>query len=51
MSQRDLFVVVADLDAEHAVKTLLCNRQPSLGIRLDFKPPNGDLLRGCFKSP
>lgn len=58
MNKRDLFVVVADLDAENSVKTLLCHRQQSLGIRLDFNPtrsPNGDLLRcndhdpGCFK--
>ncbi len=58
MSKRDLFVVVADLDAENAITTLLCQRQPALGIQLDFnpdRPPNGDLLRysgrdsGCYK--
>lgn len=58
MSKRDLFVVVADLDAENAIRTLLCQRQPALGIQLDFKPdrpPNGDMLRywgrdsGCYK--
>lgn len=58
MSQRDLFVVVADLDAENAVKTLLNERQEALEIRLDFSPdrhPQGDLLRysgrdsGCYK--
>ncbi|EFK07454.1 conserved hypothetical protein [delta proteobacterium NaphS2] len=48
MSKRDLFVVVADLDAENAIKTLLTRRQKALGIALDFSPispPNGDLLR------
>ncbi len=59
MSKRDLFVVVADLDAENTFKTLLCDRQPELGIRLDFDPrgaPQGDILRwpgrdpGCYKS-
>lgn len=58
MSKRDLFVVVADLDAENAIKTLLVERQPALGITLDFNPappPQGDLLRyagrdsGCYK--
>lgn len=58
MSKRDLFVVVADLDAENAIKTLLCDRQNALGIQLDFnpdRPPQGDLLRysgrdsGCVK--
>jgi len=58
MSKRDLFVVVADLDAENAIKTLLCERQPALGVQLQFnpdRPPQGDLLRysgrdsGCFK--
>ncbi len=57
MKKRDLFVVVADLDAENAVKTLLTERQEALGIALDFSPfppPNGDLLRysgrdsGCY---
>lgn len=56
--KRDLFVVVADLDAENAIKTLLCERQSSLGIKIDFnpdRPPQGDLLRyagrdsGCYK--
>lgn len=59
MSKRDLFVVVADLDAENAIKTLLVDRQNSLGICLDFnpdRPPQGDLLRyggrdsGCRKN-
>lgn len=58
MSKRDLFVVVADLDAENAIKTLLHGRQEALQIRLDFNPerhPQGDLLRysgrdsGCYK--
>lgn len=45
---RDLFVVVADLDAENAVKTLLCERQKALGVEIRFNPdhiPHGDLLR------
>lgn len=51
-------MVVADLDAEVAIRTLLLDRQPALGIRLDFDPggrPLGDLLRysgrdcGCRK--
>jgi len=55
---RDLFVVVADLDMEHTIKTLLCDRQRALGISLEFDPdhmPQGDLLRfsgrdaGCFR--
>jgi hypothetical protein len=58
MSQRDLYVVVADLDAENAVRSLLCERQVALGICLRFnpdRPPLGDLLRysgrdsGCYK--
>lgn len=58
MNKRELFVVVADLDAENAIKTLLVDRQPALGITLDFNPappPQGDLLRyagrdsGCYK--
>ena len=58
MSQRDLFVVVADLDAENVVRTLLENRQAALRVKLDFcpqSPPRGDLLRyagrdsGCYK--
>lgn len=58
MSKRDLFVVVADLDAENAVKTLLANRQHALGIQLEFRadrPPGRDLLRytgrdaGCYR--
>lgn len=57
MSKRDLFLVVADLDAENVFKTLLGQRQEALGISLDFiaeAPPNGDLLRysgrdcGCY---
>jgi hypothetical protein len=57
MSKRDLFVVVADLDAENTIKTLLTERQEALGIALNFfpfSPPNGDLLRysgrdsGCY---
>ena len=50
MTQRDLFVVVADLDAENAVRSLLLERQESLGIKLNFnadRPPDGDLLRYC----
>lgn len=58
MTRRDLFVVVADLDAENAIGTLLCDRQRALGIELDFsatQPPQGDLLRyvgrdaGCYR--
>ena len=58
MNKRDLFIVVADLDAENAIKTLLTERQEALGIALDFSslsPPNGDLLRysgrdsGCYQ--
>lgn len=58
MSKRDLFVAVADLDAENAIKTLLCHRQEALGIQLEFNPertPSGDLFRynkrdsGCYK--
>ncbi len=58
MNKRDLFVVVADLDAENAVKTLLVDRQCALGIQLNFnpdRPSQGDLLRysgrdsGCYK--
>lgn len=57
MSKRDIFVVVPDLDAENVIKTLLTQRQESLGISLNFTPappPSGDLLRyfgrdaGCF---
>jgi hypothetical protein len=54
MNKRDLFVVVADLDAENALKTLLTKRQPALGIRMEFDPSH-DLLRysgrdaGCCK--
>jgi len=59
MSKRDLFVVMADLDAENAISKLLCKRQSALGIRVDFnpdRPPAGDLLRyagrdsGCYKN-
>lgn len=58
MTRRDLFVAVADLDAENAMKTLLVDRQRALGIQLSFnpdRPPNGDLFRyngrdsGCYK--
>lgn len=58
MSKRDLFVVVADLDAENAITTLLVKRQEALGVRLNFnpdRPPQGDLLRytgrdsGCYR--
>jgi hypothetical protein len=48
MTKRDLFVVVADLDAENVVRSLLCHRQKALRVHLDFcpePPPNGDLLR------
>lgn len=59
MSKRDLFVAVADLDAENTIKTLLGERQAALGVKLQFnpdRPPQGDLLRysgrdsGCFKN-
>ena len=59
MSKRDLFVVVADLDAENAIKTLLRDRQKALEIRVTFDPappPQGDLLRyvghdsGCYRN-
>ena len=49
-----LLFVVADLDAENAIKTLLGKRQHALGIRLEFNR-QGDLLRyfgrdaGCYK--
>jgi hypothetical protein len=58
MSRRDLFVVVADLDAENVINTLLTKRQKALRIQLQFnpdRPPEGDLLRyagrdsGCYK--
>ena len=54
MTKRDLFVTVADLDAENVIKTLLSQRQPALGINLDFNA-NPDLLRysgrdsGCYQ--
>ena len=50
--KRDLFIVVADLDSENVIKTLLLKRQMALQISLDFI--NEDLLRyagrdsGCF---
>jgi len=58
VSKRDLFVVVADLDAENAIRTLLTERQHSLNVTLDFNPlapVQGDLLRfngrdsGCYQ--
>ncbi len=58
MSKRDLFVVVADLDAENVMKTLLSQRQEALGVSFQFnpdRPPQGDLLRyqgrdsGCYR--
>lgn len=56
MSQRDLFVIVPDLDTENAVATLLTQRQRSLQIQLDFEPRDEvDLLRyagrdsGCYR--
>ena len=58
MNKRDLFVVVADLDAENAIKTLLTERQQALGVNFQFvpePPPNGDMLRfsgrdsGCYR--
>ena len=55
MNKRDLFVVVADLDAENAIKMLLTERQEALGISLDFSPDANDLLRyygrdsGCYR--
>ncbi|MDA8142066.1 MAG: hypothetical protein M0036_25745 [Desulfobacteraceae bacterium] len=54
MNKRDLFVVVADLDAENTFKTLFAKRQQALGIRVNFDPAK-DLLRysgrdaGCCK--
>lgn len=54
VNQRDLFVIVADLDAENAIRTLLVDRQHALEVRLDFNP-HVDLLRyvgrdsGCYK--
>jgi hypothetical protein len=48
--KRDLFVVVADLDAEHAIKTLLCSRQKALEIEIDFDPAT-DLLRYIGRDP
>ena len=45
MNKRDLFIVVADLDAENAIKTLLTERQEALGIALDFSPLFAELAR------
>lgn len=51
---RDLFVVVADLDMENVIKTLLCVRKHALGIELAFDLTR-DLLRynkkdsGCYR--
>ncbi len=59
MTKRDLFVAVPDLDLENTIKTLLCERQEALGIRLTFDPGfpgQGDLLRynrrdsGCYRN-
>ncbi len=53
MIKRDLFIVVADLDAENVMKTLLKHRQAALKVHVDFA--EGDLLRysrhdgGCCK--
>jgi hypothetical protein len=50
--KRGLFIVVADLDSENVIKTLLLKRQKALQISLNFI--NEDLLRyagrdsGCF---
>lgn len=58
MNRRDLFIVVADLDAENTVRTLLSDRQEALGVQINFNPdspPQGDMLRyvgrdsGCYK--
>ncbi len=56
MSQRDLFVIVPDLDTENTVVTLLTKRQPALRIQLDFEPCDElDFLRysgrdsGCYR--
>jgi hypothetical protein len=58
MKRRDLFVAVADLDAENAIRALLGERQRALHVQLDFRPqppPQGDMLRytgrdsGCYK--
>ncbi len=54
MSRRDLFVVVADLDAENVIKTLLSTRKKALGVAVDFDPDT-DFLRynkrdsGCYQ--
>ena len=48
--KRDLFVVVADLDAENAIKTLLLSRQEALRIQLDFDP-GIDLMRWSGRDP
>ena len=42
--KRELFVVVADLDAENVIRTLLKDRQEALDIELDFAAGT-DLLR------
>lgn len=53
--KRDLFVVVADLDAENVIRTLFEKRQKALGIDFDFNP-SSDLLRfygrdaGCLRN-
>lgn len=36
MNRRDLYVIVADVDAANVVCTLLEHRQPALGIHCDF---------------
>ena len=53
--KRDLFVIVADLDAENTICSLLSKRQEALGVQLAFDRPL-DLLRfngrdaGCRKN-
>lgn len=54
MTKRDLFVVVADLDAENVLRTLLTERRQALGVSFEFDPDQ-DLLRynkrdpGCYR--
>jgi len=58
-AERQLMVIVADLDAENVFRVLLTQRQPSLGIRVAFNgarlEDGGDVLRyvhrdaGCYR--
>ena len=48
-TKRDLFVVVADLDAQNVIRTLLQQRQEALEIKLKFA--DEDLLRYAGRDP